>query len=229
MNLNDQCPCPSNDAECYKAYPGNCFMTPQETCPCPEGALECYAAYPNHCEQEVDDILMNLDTELDNYYSDGTTSFKGSSNDGGFGKMRGICDGSSRGQQIAMWRHKNYGFCEKKCSENKDCNSFLVGTGHHMYKGTCELYNGKPSHADGNGGWECYVGQTKTRTYIKNADMGANSFTSFSLMNLLTQTCPCPAGATDCFLAYPGYCQEIDTCPCPEDNKECYSAYPNHC
>ena len=33
-----------------------------------------------------------------------------------FEKMTGLCDGSSKGKQIAIWRKKDYDFCEDKCS-----------------------------------------------------------------------------------------------------------------
>lgn len=72
--------------------------------------------------------------------------------------MTGICDGSSRGQQLKMWRAANYEFCVEKCSTTKGCASFLLGDGDHMYDGTCELYDGTPNKADGNAGWKCYVG-----------------------------------------------------------------------
>ena len=73
MNLNeDKCPCPGDDLNCMYAYPEHCNV---DKCPCPEGDDFCYKAYPEHCSGP---FLMNLDTELDYYHSDGRTDFNAS-------------------------------------------------------------------------------------------------------------------------------------------------------
>ena len=49
----------------------------------------------------------------------------------------GICDSSTRGNEINMWRDESYAFCEEKCLADDTCHSFTLGNGYHMYDGTC--------------------------------------------------------------------------------------------
>jgi hypothetical protein len=119
--------------------------------------------------------------------------------------MTGICDGTTRGSKIQMWRDKNFNWCSDKCSNTEGCTSFLLGDGYHMYDGTCELYKGKPSKADGNAGWKCYVGGWKVKigtTKFTKAKTAVKKTTNYSKQPVRSTYSAPPEGDNSGTIAY---------------------------